>query len=147
MFSKESFNELPERKQWDHAIDLKPESQPFSTKVYPMSPIKQKELNDFLEENLSTGRICPSKSLMASPVFFMKKKDGKLWFVPRLPEAQCNDGEEHLPTTPVSEHYQPDFGLQGQILYKTGCMLGIQQHANQGGRRVESRLLNESGPL
>ena len=26
MFSKESFNELPEWKQWDHAIDLKPES-------------------------------------------------------------------------------------------------------------------------
>ena len=26
MFSKESFNELPERKQWDHAINLKAES-------------------------------------------------------------------------------------------------------------------------
>ena len=78
MFSKESFDELPEQKQWDHAIDLKPESQPFSTKVYPMSPIKQKELDDFLEENLLSGRICPSKSLMASPVLFVKKKDGKL---------------------------------------------------------------------
>ena len=47
-------------------------------KVYPMSPIKQKELNDFLEENLLSGCICPSKSLMASPVFFMKKKEGRL---------------------------------------------------------------------
>ena len=36
VFSKESFDELPEWKQWDHTIDLKPESQPFSTKVYPM---------------------------------------------------------------------------------------------------------------
>ena len=27
MFSKESFDELPEQKQWDHAINLKPESQ------------------------------------------------------------------------------------------------------------------------
>ena len=26
VFSKESFNELPEQKQWDHAINLKPES-------------------------------------------------------------------------------------------------------------------------
>ena len=81
VFSKESFNELPEWKQWDHTIDLRPESQPFSTKVYLMSPIKQKELDDFLEENLSSGHIHPSKSLMASPVFFMKKKDGKLQFV------------------------------------------------------------------
>ena len=48
MFSKESFNELPEQKQWDHVIDLKPESQLFSMKVYLMSPIEQKELNDFL---------------------------------------------------------------------------------------------------
>ena len=81
VFSKESFDELPEWKQWDHTIDLKPESQLFSVKVYPMSPIEQKELDDFLEENLSSGRICPSKSPMASPVFFVKKKDGKLRFV------------------------------------------------------------------
>ena len=66
VFSKESFDELPKRKQWDHAIDLKPETQPFSTKVYPMSPVEQKELDDFLEENLSSGRIHPSKSPMAN---------------------------------------------------------------------------------
>ena len=81
VFSKESFNELPKQKQWDHMINLKPESQLFSTKGYPMSPIEQKELDDFLKENLSSGHICPSKSPMASPVFFMKKKDGKLQFV------------------------------------------------------------------
>ena len=81
VFSKESIDELPERKQWDHVIDLKPESQPFSTKVYPMSPIRQKELNDFLKENLLSSHIHPSKSPMASPVFFVKKKDGKLQFV------------------------------------------------------------------
>ena len=81
VFSKESFDELPEWKQWDHAINLKPESQPFSMKVYLMSPIEQKELDDFLKENLSSGCICPLKSPMASPVFFVKKKDGKLQFV------------------------------------------------------------------
>ena len=46
-----------------------------------MSPVEQKELDDFLDENLSTGRIHLSKSPMASPVFFVKKKDGKLRFV------------------------------------------------------------------
>ena len=81
VFSKEFFDELPEWKQWDHVIDLKPESQPFSMKVYPMSLIEQKELDDFLKENLLSGHIHPSKSPMASPVFFEKKKDGKLQFV------------------------------------------------------------------
>ena len=81
VFLKESFNELPEQKQWDHAIELTPGSQPFSTKVYPMSPIKQKELDEFLEENLLSGHICTLKSLMASPIFFVKKKDGRLRFV------------------------------------------------------------------
>ena len=74
VFSKESFNELPEQKQWDHAIDLVPGSKPFSTKVYPISPVEQKELDDFLDENPSSGCIRPSKLLMASPVFFVKKK-------------------------------------------------------------------------
>ena len=35
-------------------------------------------MKDFLEENLRTGRIRPSKSPYASPFFFGNKKDGKL---------------------------------------------------------------------
>ena len=46
-----------------------------------MSPVKQKELDAFLEENLLMGHIHPLKSPMASLVFFMKKKDGKLQFI------------------------------------------------------------------
>ena len=46
-----------------------------------MSLIEQNKLNEFLEENWSSGRIQPSKSLMASPMFFIKKKDGKLRFI------------------------------------------------------------------
>ena len=81
VFSKESFDELPERKQWDHVINLEPKSQPFSRKVHPIFPIEQKELNNFLEENLSSSRICPSKSLMVSLGFLVKMKDGKLQFL------------------------------------------------------------------
>jgi transposase InsO family protein len=81
VFAKESFDQLPPRKPWDHAIELTPGAQPFSTKVYPMSPNEQKELDIFLEENLKSHRIRPSKSPMASPVFFVKKKDGNLRFV------------------------------------------------------------------
>jgi hypothetical protein len=46
-----------------------------------MSPEEQKEMDLFLEEALATGRIRPSKSPIGAPVFFIKKKDGKLRFV------------------------------------------------------------------
>ena len=81
VFSKDSFDQLPERRPWDHAIELKPGSEPFRCKIYPLSPVEQKELDAFLEENLKRGRIRPSKSPMASPVFFVKKKDGTLRLV------------------------------------------------------------------
>ena len=36
IFTKESFDELPDRKKWDHTIELVPDAQTFSTKVYPL---------------------------------------------------------------------------------------------------------------
>jgi len=81
VFSKESFDELPDRKPWDHAIELKPDAEPHRCKIYPLSPNEQGELDAFLDENLKSGRIRPSKSPMASPVFFIKKKDGSLRLV------------------------------------------------------------------
>ena len=62
-------------------IELIPCSEPKSSKVYPLSPVEQKELDSFLEKNLRTGRICSSKSPIAAPVFFIKKKDSSLWLV------------------------------------------------------------------
>ena len=56
MFSKMSFNVLPEPKEWDHAVELIPRSKSSSHKVYPLSPAKQKEL-DVLKENLKTSQI------------------------------------------------------------------------------------------
>ena len=81
VFAKESFDELPDRKKWDHAIELIPDAQTFSTKVYQLAPVEQKQLDEFLDENLKSCRIRPSKSPMASPVFFIKKKDGSLHLV------------------------------------------------------------------
>src|SRR3979490_1630998 len=81
VFSKEYFDQLPPHKPWDHAIELIPGTQPFSTKVYPMSPNEQKELEAFLEENLKSHHIHPSKSPIASSVFFVKKKNSGLHFL------------------------------------------------------------------
>ena len=72
---------MPNPKPWDHAIELIPGEKPSNCKIYPLSPVEQKELDIFLRENLDSGRIRPSKSPMASPVFFIKKKDGALRLV------------------------------------------------------------------
>ena len=54
VFAKESFDELPDLKKWDHAIELIPDAQMFSTKVYPLEPVEQKQLDEFLDENLKS---------------------------------------------------------------------------------------------
>jgi hypothetical protein len=74
VFSEEGFAKLPNRKPWDHAIELVPGAQPKGCKVYPILVTEQSELDRFLTENLETGCIQQSKSPMASPVFFIKKK-------------------------------------------------------------------------
>ena len=57
MFTKDDFDILPEHCHWDHTIELLLGSKLKSTKVYLLSPVKQKELDAFLEENLHTGYI------------------------------------------------------------------------------------------
>ena len=47
-------------------------------KSYSLSLAEQVELKNFIEENLKKGFIQESKLHMASPFFFIKKKNGKL---------------------------------------------------------------------
>jgi hypothetical protein len=81
VFSETAFDTLPEHRKWDHTIELEHEPSPGSCKVHPMTLIEQTKMDTFLEEALATGRIRQSKSPLRAPVFFIKKKDGKLCFV------------------------------------------------------------------
>lgn len=78
VFEEDVFNLLPERKPWDHAIELLPGAKPYCGKIYAMTRDEQVALDKFLQENIKTGRIRPSKSPWGAPFFFVKKKDGKL---------------------------------------------------------------------
>ena len=78
VFDKKTAERFPELRPWDHAIDLKPDFVPRDCKVYPLSLLEQQELETFVKDNLKKGYIRPSKSPMASPFFFVNKKDGKL---------------------------------------------------------------------
>jgi hypothetical protein len=77
VFSKKESERMPIRKPWDHAIDLKETFKPKKGRLIPLSPEEQKEVSDFIDDQLSKKYIRPSKSEQTSPVFFVPKKDGR----------------------------------------------------------------------
>ena len=78
VFDKQTAEHFLESRPWDHAIDLKEDFVPKDCKIYPLSSPEQIELDKFINKNLAKGYIQPLKSPMASPFFFVNKKDGKL---------------------------------------------------------------------
>ena len=78
VFDEDKADQFPSSRPWDHKIELKEGFQPKSFKSYNLTPEEQTELDKFLKDNLEKEYIWLSQSLMASPFFFVKKKDGKL---------------------------------------------------------------------
>ncbi|QRV96785.1 Retrotransposable element Tf2 protein [Ceratobasidium sp. AG-Ba] len=82
VFSEELFKKLPEHRPFDCNIDFKEDTElPKPAKVYPLSPIENRTIKEFIDQELADGKIRPSKSPIASPCFFVKKKDGSLRLV------------------------------------------------------------------
>jgi hypothetical protein len=136
VFSKTSFDDLLVQKPWDHTIELVPDAQNKSCKVYPLSILELEQLDKFLEENLTSGRICPSKSPMAAPFLFVKKKDGLLhpaqdyWVL----NAMTVKNKYPLPlisdltnSSAVIQHvyvYACSFAILIQLALRQGCTCG-----------------------
>ena len=79
MFSEEEAQRFPPSRPWDHAIDFKdgaPDA--INCNVYPMTRTEDDVLDEFIDEQLAKGYICPSISPYALSFFFIKTKDGKL---------------------------------------------------------------------
>jgi hypothetical protein len=82
VFSRRKAERMPIRKPYDHAIEFEEgASLPKPAKLYPLSPLEKQSLDEWLDEELRKGYIRKSKSPLAAPVFFVKKKDGKLRLV------------------------------------------------------------------
>jgi len=112
VFAKEDFDILPEHCKWDHAIELIPGAEPKSSKVYPLSLLEQAELDAFLEENLRTRRIRPSKSSIAAPMFFIKKKDGLLHLVQDYRALNAVTVKNRYPLSLISELVSQLYGAR-----------------------------------
>lgn len=79
--AKDDFDIVLEHCHWNYTIELLLGSEPKSTRVYFLFPVKQKKLDTFLEKNLHTRWICPSRSSIVALVFFIKKKNSSLQLV------------------------------------------------------------------
>ena len=75
VFDKERAKRFPKSRPWDHVIKLKDDFLPSDCKVYPLTLLETEEMNKFINKNLAKGYITPSKLPMASPFFFVNKKD------------------------------------------------------------------------
>ena len=103
VFSKEGFHDLPPNRKWDHAIDLKPGYEEFNSRVYSLRQDQEGYLNKFIDENLSSGHICISKSPVSSGLFFVPKKDGSYRPVQDYRELNKNTIKNSYPLPLISD--------------------------------------------
>ena len=71
-------NELPPRREVDHKIEVKPETESPLKAPYRLSQKELEELKSQFDELLAKGYIRQSKLPYGAPVLFVDKKDGKL---------------------------------------------------------------------
>jgi len=79
LFNKKKFEKLPERREWDHEINLMEEAlKELNAKAYAMTIKEEEALNQWLDKQLKVELIVESKSRYAAPCFYIPKKDGSL---------------------------------------------------------------------
>jgi hypothetical protein len=76
VFSQEKIQELPPHSRNDLKINLLPGTAPPFGPLYPCSAPELKALREYLDKELSLGKISRSNSPAAAPILFIPKKDG-----------------------------------------------------------------------
>jgi len=72
---------------------------PVDCKTYNLSPQEQEKLKEFIDENLRTGRIRPSSSPMASPIFLCQEERRIATPYSRLPKVKRRHNQKPLSAT------------------------------------------------
>ncbi|EED18986.1 gag/polymerase/env polyprotein, putative [Talaromyces stipitatus ATCC 10500] len=80
VFSKINSDKLPERKEYDHKIELEKEVELGYCLLYCMSAEELYAAKDYIVENLDKGFIVLSNAPFASPILMAKKPGGRLYF-------------------------------------------------------------------
>src|SRR5882672_7229994 len=78
VFSKSKAGKLADHRPYDLKITLDEGTAPPYGPIYSLSQEELAALRKFIDENLATGFIRPSRSSHGAPVLFIRKKDGSL---------------------------------------------------------------------
>jgi len=78
LFRPSTTEKLAPRRTFDHAINLKPDTQPPWGPIYPLSQKQLEALRKYLDDMLKQAKISPSKSPAGAPILFVPKPDGRL---------------------------------------------------------------------
>jgi len=79
LFNKKKFEKLPERREWDHEINLIKEAlKELNAKAYTITLKEEEALSQWLDKQLKADLIVESKSRYVVPCFYIPKKDSSL---------------------------------------------------------------------
>ncbi len=77
VFTEKEVIDLPPHWPWDHHINLVPDAPPLIfCHTYPLSHAKEEFQTKYIQEQLDTSLIQESKFPYATPIFYIKKKNG-----------------------------------------------------------------------
>ena len=57
VFEQQASERFPGKHPWEHAIELKEDFKPKKGKIYPLSPLQQNTLDEWIKEQLNKGYI------------------------------------------------------------------------------------------
>ena len=89
----------PVRKGHEFEIKLEDDIPPIHRPLYKMSPRELQEVKNQIQSMLEHGFIRPSDSPYGSPVLFVPKKDGSIWFCIDYYWLNKRTGQEQVPFT------------------------------------------------
>ena len=78
VFNKSKAGKIADHQPYDLKITLDKGTVPPFGPIYSLSQEELAALRKFIDENLATGSIRPSRSPCGAPVLFIRKKDGSL---------------------------------------------------------------------
>ena len=85
LFNKKKFENLPERQEWNHKINLTEEaSKELNALAYAMTLKEEEALNQWLDKQLKIGLIVESKITIHSTLFLYSKERQFITIGPRL---------------------------------------------------------------
>jgi hypothetical protein len=77
VFTEKEAIPLPLHRPWDHHVKLTPDTPPsIFYKVYPLSQLEEEYQTKYISEQLEASLIQELKSPYATPIFYIKKKNG-----------------------------------------------------------------------